>query len=103
VGYISAILLIGWIFVVFGGVVWSFKQAFEHLRSKTPISLKKSTLLRAMWLSAFCVLGTLLMISQSINLDNLVCGGLLLSVICGVILLFGYLLEWRFNRLIGSK
>jgi glycerol-3-phosphate acyltransferase PlsY len=99
---ISTVLLIAVVFVGIIGAVGFLFQAFQHLRSKTPIATKKNLMLRAAWLLTLFVLLIALLISISMDSSSLLCSGLIFTGISGLVLFAGYFMERQFNRAISD-
>jgi uncharacterized membrane protein YgdD (TMEM256/DUF423 family) len=99
---ISTVLLTATVLVGIVGAIGSLFQAFQHLRSKTPISTKRNFILRTAWLLSLFALLIILMVSMSVSSDNLICAGLVFIGISGLGLFSGYFVERQFNRALSD-
>lgn len=92
------------VFLVVGlvGVGGTFLQIVRHLRSRTPLPVKRNAALRAGWLLLLSVLMLAILISVSISPDSLVCASLIFAGVVGLTLLVGYFIERQYNRFISD-
>lgn len=99
----SVVLMILWLLVGLVGVAAFFLQAVRHWRSRTPISSKNNLLLRLLWLLPLAILGMALLVSEGLDLENVLCGGLIWMGILILVLTSGYLIEHECCRVIGRS
>ena len=96
----AIVLLMAFVLVGLAGIGRFFYQAFRHLRSRTPISVMKNAVIRAVWLLLLFTLMFAILVVESIGSESLVCAGLVFVSIGASVLLSGSFIERQYNHLV---
>ena len=93
------------VFMLLGaiGVGGFFLQVFRHLRSKSPVPIRKNAVIRVLWTLLLSALMISMLASESVDPDTLFCAGTTFLGVTCLVVFAGYFIEKQYNEFIRRQ